>query len=93
MELTLKEVEFQKIKLEPGETLFIQMTGDEFTSNPEQVDYFRVMMQKSFPDNKVLIMAIPSGNKVEIGSIKEVASCQTASYCQDCNCGKKEGSV
>ena len=93
MELTLKEVEFQKINLAPGDTLFIQMTGDEFTNNPEQVDYFRSLMQKSFPDNKVLIMAIPSGNKVEIGSIKEAPGCGVANYCVDCNCGKKEGSV
>lgn len=93
MSLVLKEIEFQKISLKPGETLVVKLIGDEFLQDAVQLAGFKDSLSRRFTGNSVLVMALPTGTQAEFSAItenKEISSCATGNFCADCNCGKKE---
>ena len=87
-EITLKEVEVVKLNLQPGETLVLKIKSDEVDSF--LLDSFKKSLKPHFPNNEVLILGMNPYDDIEFSTIKtEVASCGP-SFCEDCNCGKKE---
>jgi hypothetical protein len=85
------EVEIAKLALKPGEVLAIRV----YSSIVDDMDLamLRRQLASVFPDNKILLFALPSGDKMDISVIakEEAASCAApTSYCNDCGCGKKE---
>lgn len=95
MELSLKEVEFVKVNLGPGDTLILKLRGEEWLNNPEQAMRLKEGFDKLFPDNPVVVLTMPNNHDVELSAINENSenkACNTQNYCADCNCGKKEQS-
>lgn len=92
--ITLKEIEFQKIKLEPGDTLLLKFKGEEFLNDYNLIKNFKNAFKTVFPYNKITIITLPDNHDVELTSVKNndnmTTSCSSASYCNNCNCGKKE---
>lgn len=89
MEVTLKEVEVQKLNVQPGDTLVVTIRS-EF---PDEVDstFIKALQEgfrKRFVNNKVevIMMALPEEQKIEFTVVKEKPA---QNYCDDCNCGKK----
>lgn len=88
IKVTLAEVEVQKLNLQPGDKLMITVKSDEFTNKALEIlaDNFR----KLCPNNTVAFFAMGSEGDIKFTTIKDVAKPVTASYCNDCSCGKKE---
>lgn len=91
----MKEIEFTKIKLAPGETLFVELKGEEFLN--DSLTEFSQRLKNTFPENGVIVVAVPPEHQISFKVIgkKEVNeiienSCSSGNFCSDCNCGKKE---
>lgn len=97
-EISLNEIDVQKLSLQPGEVLIVTIKSDELTE--DSMYELRRGLMGYFPNNKVLVMGVGSEGSVNLTVARAVAyddpkpqvGCGTtpASYCNDCSCGKKE---
>ena len=76
--------ELSVIRLKPGDVLSVKLTGDDLSI--DNMDSLRDHLKKVFPDNKVLVFQMPNGSDIQFEAIRQ----ENTSYCNDCNCGKKE---
>lgn len=90
MELSLKEVEVQKLNLRPGDSLVV-------TVRSENVDEFDVQMlaegfRKRFPGNQIIVLTVGTQDSIGLSVVKAplIGCASPTSYCNDCNCGKRE---
>ena len=92
MKVTLKEVDVARINLRPGEILAVTIKSDQI--DEIIIDAFKKALKPAFPQNEVLIIGISPDEEVLFSTLKSLdvakAECNTASYCSDCSCGKKE---
>lgn len=97
IEVIIKEAEILKVNPQPGEVLFFKFRGDEFAT--DDVDALGRQLRVFFPNNKVIVMTLPDGHDVELTTVSNqdivdpqpAKDCsQPTSYCDNCNCGKKE---
>lgn len=94
MDITLKEVEVNKISLKPGDVLVVKMKGEDFDTY--HLQGFGENLRQLFPNNKVVVLGMDEGHSIEFEAInKDLANsavgCNTdLGYCNDCSCGKKE---
>lgn len=68
-EVTIKEVEVTKLNLRPGEVLFVKLHGDDFDHQPT-IESLHEVLRKTFPNNKVMVMSMPTSNDVEMIVVK-----------------------
>jgi hypothetical protein len=88
-EITLKEIEVVKLNLQPGETLVVKIKSDEIDES--FMEFFKKSLKPHFPNNEVLIVGMYASDDIEFSTIKdESATSCGPSFCEDCNCGKKE---
>lgn len=85
IELILKEVQVQKLNLQPGEVLVVQLKGDDFTEY--DAASLRMGFESLIPNNKVAILTVPEQASIELTTLE---GSKYPSYCGDCGCGKKE---
>lgn len=92
MQIGFDVAELQVIKLEEGDVLSVKLVGD--FDEPDQVmESLQAHLAPIFPKNKVMVFTMPSGSDIVFEAIKQPpkGDCSDpVSYCQDCNCGKKE---
>lgn len=97
IEVVIKESEVIKLNAQPGDVLFFKFKGNDFHN--DDVQRLGERLRKIFPNNKCIVMTLPDGHDVELTSVREevtipeepVKDCsQPTSYCNNCNCGKKE---
>jgi hypothetical protein len=90
----IDEVKLTRIKLEPGEVLAVRIYSDSVDSM--NLAMLKRQLTSLFPDNRIMLFALPSGDRMEIEVMaptesEEASSCALpTSYCDDCHCGKKE---
>ena len=89
----IDEVKLTRIKLEPGEILSVRIYSNSV--DEMQLAMLKRQLTSLFPDNRIMLFSMPSGDNMEIEAITpaepEVGSCaEPTSYCNDCHCGKKE---
>lgn len=93
-EIVIREAEVIKLNVQPNDVLFFKFKGDDFFN--EDVQKLGDRLRKMFINNKVVVMTLPKDHDVELTTIQEnvtteVKDCsQPTSYCNNCNCGKKE---
>lgn len=85
--------ELTVLSLKPGDVLAVTITSDEVDHSA--MGALQMQMQKVFPNNKVMILCVPSGDninftKIEPNDQKAVDCNSPVGYCNDCTCGKKE---
>lgn len=99
VEITIKEAEILKISPKPGEVLLFKFKGEQFFT--DDVNELGKQLRVLFPNNKVVVMALPDFHDVELTTVEnqdklnEVAEepkdcSKPTSYCDNCACGKKE---
>lgn len=96
VEVTIQEAEVLKISPKAGDTLLFKFKGEQFYN--DDVNELGRQLRVLFPNNKVVVMSLPNDHDVELtivenqDKVEEVAKdcSQPASYCNGCNCGKKE---
>lgn len=90
MQIGFDVAELTVINLKPGDVLSVKLVGDQF--DEETTKSLQDHLKTVFPDNKIMVFTMPNGTDIVFEAIKPApeASCSTASYCTDCNCGKKE---
>jgi hypothetical protein len=90
-DINLKEIEFTKISLNPGDILAVKLTDNSSEIDNEYIDNFRKKIQKCFPNNKVIIFRMEEASDIQFTAIESTqeSSCGPQA-CSDCNCGKKE---
>lgn len=95
MEITIREIEVQKLNVAPGEVLFVKVSGPDF-DDPVIRQSFHNALSKTFPANRVFVVSLDEKHKIEFTPIaiqkEEAQGCETTEvgYCSSCNCGKKE---
>ena len=87
-QVLFKLAELQRIKLEPDEVLSVKLIGDDFDA--AIVSSIKRMLNQVFTKNKVMIFSMPPKTDILFEAIKQEPA-KVASYCSDCDCGKKEG--
>ena len=93
MELSLNQIDVQKLNLQPGEVLIVTIKNNEVTQ--ENILPLRENLSRLFPNNKVIFLLLSEDSDVNLTTIsttdtKSVSSCDTGNFCNDCSCGKKE---
>jgi hypothetical protein len=94
LEAQLTEV--VKISLAAGDVLVAKLCGDAFTA--DDMDGFKALLDNAFPNNKVLVMMLPSGYDLKFETLaplpkpvsKPALCSDPISFCDDCSCGKKQ---
>lgn len=99
MELTLKEIEVQRLNLKENDVLFITLKGEEFIEHFDSVKQLRDGLKNLFPQNKIIVLAIPEGHEIDLKLvnrdelIKELTNKETEEYtesdeykCDNCDC-------
>ncbi len=81
-EVTLKEVEVNKINLSPGDTLVVKLKGEQFSES--DVYDLQETLKTRFSENKVLVLCFREDSDIVLETIKASDS----SVCSDCTCGK-----
>jgi hypothetical protein len=79
----IKEIEVQKLSLQPGDTLIVTLKHDSISR--EDLISLRANFVHMFPDNKVALFNVGVTGDL----VFSVASQSEVSYCSDCSCGKK----
>lgn len=79
--------ELQVIKLAPGDVLSVKLVGDNF--DQETMESLQDHLKQVFKDNRIMVFTMPNNSDIVFEAIKPVAP--APSYCDNCNCGKKEG--
>jgi len=95
-ELKIKELEITKISLLPGQILAVKIFSDDVSQ--ADLGMLRAQMKSLFPNNKIMLFALPTGGKIEMDILDTnppkvtASSCgpEPTSYCNNCSCGKKE---
>lgn len=89
MDLKFVEAEVVKLNLKPTDTLVVKLKGDEFDQATMQS--LQEHFQAAFRNNpvKVLLFNLPDNHDMKFEVVSVEPSCNTGSYCSDCNCGKK----
>lgn len=84
--------ELTVISLKPGDVLAVKLISDDFDEN--HALSLQEHLSRIFVNNKVMIFTMPNKSDIVFEAIKPVpteADCSSpASYCSDCNCGKKD---
>jgi hypothetical protein len=95
IELSFKAIELTKLNLQPGDTLAITVKSDDM--NGDSINALKKGMEQNFPNNKILIFGLGLNDSLQFTAlsegkleISENKGCNSANYCVDCNCGKKE---
>ena len=92
MEVTLKEVEVQKLDLREGEVLAVTLKHDDVTY--DSLKSLQKQFAALFPNNKVLVFNVGTDGDIKLavleGQQNSVAPAPQLGYCTDCNCGKKD---
>lgn len=98
-ETKVKELEISKIALELGQVLVVKIFSDD--TSQEDLAVLKGQLQSLFPNNRIMLFALPSDGKIEMDVLdtrepllmakEPVSLCATpTAYCSNCNCGKKE---
>lgn len=89
-EITLKEVEVQKLNMQPNDVLMVTVKHDDIDYTSMQ--NLRKQLNLAFPDNKVMVFGMGSAGEVKLAvmTTEPVAPPVNLGYCGDCSCGKKE---
>lgn len=89
MDLRFVEAEVHKLNLKPNDTLIVKLKGNEF--DEATMASLQEHFQAAFRNNpvKVLLFNLPDDHDMKFEVVSEEKSCNTGSYCSDCNCGKK----
>lgn len=87
------EADIQKLTLEKGDALIVKVKSDVVT--PESMDALSQELRGRFPNNQILVFALPVGEDIELTKLQmpeyTASDCSApTSYCSSCNCGKKE---
>lgn len=97
IELKFKAIEMTVINLKPGDTLAVTIKSDDMDG--VTINALKENFQKQFPNNKILLFGLGLNDSLEFTALsegklenKENSGCNTANFCVDCNCGKKESS-
>lgn len=90
MQIGFDIAELQVISLGKGDVLSVKLIGDSFDEATMQS--LQAHLAPIFPKNKVMVFTMPTGSDIVFEAVKQSPEkgCGTASYCSDCNCGKKE---
>lgn len=87
-DIKINEIEVTKLNLQPGDTLAVTIKSDDLDEHI--LNHLKAQFKIAFPDNRVLLFGLGSKDDIKFTAISE-ATPQVASYCVDCDCGKKEG--
>ena len=92
-DLKITEVEVTRVNLQPGDLLAVKIYADDIDES--HLKALKGQLKTLFPDNKIMLFALPKGSKIEMDvldtSMPKATSCaEPTSYCNDCSCGKKE---
>jgi hypothetical protein len=103
-DLAIKEVEVTRVNLQPGDLLMVKIYADDIT--PEHLTALKAQLKTLYPNNKIMLFALPIGSKIEMDVIDtrlpnplaippgvtpvNLSCAEPTSYCNDCACGKKE---
>lgn len=102
-DLKIKEVEVTRVNLQPGDLLAVKIYADDIDSN--HLKALKAQLKALFPDNKIMLFALPIGSKIEMdvidtrpvnplaipAGVTPVGLCaEPTAYCNNCSCGKKE---
>jgi hypothetical protein len=103
-ELAIKEVELTRVNLQPGDVLMVKIYADDIT--PEHLKGLKAQLKVLFPDNKIILLALPIGSKIEMDVLDmrpvnplaipagvtpvDLSCAEPTAYCNSCGCGKKE---
>ena len=94
-DLKITEVEATRLSLQPGEVLVVKIYADDI--NEIHLKALKAQLKTLYPDNKIMLFALPIGCKIEMDVLDTQAPAAVASdcsqpnsYCNDCACGKKE---
>ena len=79
--------ELQVINLNPGDILSAKLIGDNY--DVDTMNSLREHLKRVFPNNEVMVFAMPSGDDIQFQAIKPE---EPKKYCNDCDCGKQERS-
>jgi len=106
VDIRISEAEISKINLSQGDTLIVKFTDDTGTISASDLDNLKEGLQNIFPNNKVVVLLLPTGSKMEMDIVQQVISqMQPAKelelncgpgpmdYCSTCACGKKEAAL
>jgi hypothetical protein len=91
IEVTLKDVEVQKLNVQPGDTLAVTIKSDDVDANT--VESLKQGLEQVFPGVRILIFGMGLHDELRFNVIsqnKENSSCANSQFCADCTCGKKE---
>lgn len=69
MEITLKEVEVQKLNLQPDETLLVTIKSDEV--DMRTIEEFKRGFSQQFPNNTIAVIGVGLNDEVIYSTIKE----------------------
>jgi hypothetical protein len=93
VEINIKEVEATVLNLGPGDVLAVKLKGEEFL-NYETIQSLSDQMKLLFPNNKVIVLSMNDEHDIQFDIINAMpstkAKCGPISYCEGCDCGKKE---
>lgn len=94
MNVNITTAEIQKLNLTEGDVLILSIKSDEIDMS--SMNAIGDQLRKIFPNNKVLVMGVGSEGDIKFTVAKDAAATQQvgcgstpASFCSDCNCGKK----
>jgi hypothetical protein len=95
VDVQINLVDVQKVSLNPGDTLMVTIKHDEITRGT--LEMFSRQFKKLFPNNQVFAFNVGTDGDVKFAVVSKpevdyTPGCGTSptSYCNDCNCGKKE---
>lgn len=98
-ELVIRQAEVNKVELKPGQVLVVKISGDQGLISQEDMASLKKGFQSIFPNNKVVLLALPEGSSIDLTvgdaslypeTSQPKESCSVVNYCNDCSCGKKE---
>jgi hypothetical protein len=89
MEINIKEVEVQKLNIQPGEVLVISIKT--ISLEEEDLADIKRSFEQLFPNNKVVIFSMTKNSKVEFTTIKDETANLNSGCCGDCECSETKG--
>src|SRR5580704_7167881 len=100
----LIEIEVNKISLNPGDVLLAKVSGPDFAEQ-EVCEAFKESLKSVFPNNRIGVLFLDK-NQVDISVISQETAqalenvlnsennaCNSANFCNNCSCGKKEAAL
>lgn len=70
MELTLKEIEINKLNLTPQDILIVKLKGSTFSE--EFVESFGKHLKESFPNNKIELLLLPEDHDIVFEKVAQI---------------------